>query len=390
VASLVFEDFSGRVSCTPRERHAPRDEAELVRCVRAARGPLRPVGSGHSGAPLCATDAEQISLEHLQGIESIDRVARRAWIRAGTTLHALGPPLWEAGFSLRNQGDVDVQALAGAIATGTHGTGPTLGSMSTQVEGLRLVLASGDVWTCTPDQHPDVLEAGRVSLGALGVVSAICLALEPAYWLHEREWKEDVEPGLEQLQARGDAPRHMEFWWLPGIDALYMKSLHPTDADPASVVGQRRERIGRSFEIFPSLRADPFYEIEYAVPEAAGPTCFRALRAWLRQHHADVSWPIEYRTLAADEIPLGMAFQRASVTLSVHQARGLPYERLFADAEAILREHGGRPHWGKAHSLTAHELAPLYPRWADFARIRRALDPQGRFLSPYLRELLGV
>jgi len=390
VAGLEFEDFSGRVSCTPRHRHEPRDEAELVRCVREARGCVRPVGSGHSGAPLCATDDTQISLEHFHGIESVDPESRCAWIRAGTPVHALGAPLWEAGFSLRNQGDVDVQALAGAIATGTHGTGPALGSMSTQVEGLRLVLASGDVWTCTRAQHPDVLDAARVNLGALGVVSALCLSLEPAYWLHEREWKEDVEPGLEQLQARAGAPRHLEFWWLPPLDALYMKSLHPTDAEPESVAGRRRERIGRSFEVFPSVRADPFYEIEYAVPEAAGPACFRALRAWLRQHHPDVTWPIEYRTLAADDIPLGVAFERPSVTLSVHQARGLPYAKLFADAEAILREHDGRPHWAKAHSLTATELAPLYPRWADFARVRRELDPHGRFLSPYLRELLGA
>jgi FAD/FMN-containing dehydrogenase len=129
--------------------------------------------------------------------------------------------------------------------------------------------------------------------------------------------------------------------------------------------------------------------MEFSVPEAAGPDCIREIRDLMRSRHPEVAWPLEYRTLAADEIPLSPAYRRASVTISVHQAAELPYADFFADVEAVFRNHRGRPHWGKHHWHRAAELRALYPEWERFRALLRRVDPRERFLNHYLRRLLG-
>ncbi len=386
----VWESWSGSVRCRPALREAPASDEEVASALgrAGARGlAVRVAGSGHSHTPLVATGGLLLSLERIAGVERCDPDARTATVRAGTVLRDLGGPLLRRGLAMENLGDVDVQALAGALATGTHGTGRALGSLPTQVEALRLVTAAGETLECSPEKHPEVFDAARVSLGVLGVVTAVRLRLLPAYRLHERIWREDVDPCLERLEERVAANRHFEFFWLPHRDRVELKTLNPTEAAPAQLPG--RERIGEAAAILPSRREERFVEMEYALPAEAGPDCFREIRALLRGHHPDVLWPVEYRTVAADDIPLSPACGRDTVTLSLHQGAGLPYEACFADAEAILADHGGRPHWGKWHTLRADRLAPRYPGWERFRRARRALDPEGRFLTPYLRELLG-
>jgi FAD/FMN-containing dehydrogenase len=385
-------NWSGSVRCTPVRRERPSSEAQLAALLRGAAAEglgVRVAGRGHSHTPLVATDGLLLELDALSGIETCDASAREATLRGGTRLAEIGAPLQAHGLAMENLGDVDVQALAGAIATGTHGTGSTLRSLSNQVVGLRLYTATGDRLECSEAKDPHVFEAARVALGSFGVIAAVRLRLVPAYRLHERIWREDTLPALEALPERIAANRHFEFFWLPQKDRLELKALHPS-ALPAGVVAERRrERVGPAHEILPSLRDVRHVEMEYAVPAEHGVACFLELRERMRRRHPDVFWPVEYRTLAADAIPLSPAYGRDTVTLSLHQGVDLPYQDLFADGEAIFRNHAGRPHWGKLHSRTAPELRDLYPRWGDFHAVRRELDPGGRFLSAYLRELFG-
>jgi len=221
------------------------------------------------------------------------------------------------------------------------------------------------------------------------VITAVRLRLVPAYQLHERIWREDVEPALAMLPERIASHRHFEFFWLPHKDRLELKALEPSTLASGVLADRRRERVGPAHAILPSLREERHVEMEYAVPAAQGVACFLELRECLRRRHPDVFWPVEYRTLAADEIPLSPAYGRETVTLSVHQGAGLPHEQLFADAEAIFRNFAGRPHWGKLHRCTARELRDLYPRWDEFHALRRELDPRRRFMNAHLRELFG-
>ena len=347
---------------------------------------------------LCASDDVLISLDHLAGVQWADTAACRAAIHAGTKIHALGEPLAAHGLALENQGDVDVQAIAGAVSTGTHGTGPTLGSISTQVVGLRIVTATGEVVDCSAEADAELFRAAQVSLGALGVITSVRLRLLPLYRLHEQVRREPLKECLDSLEERSRGNRHFEFFWYPVDGLAFTKTLNPTDRPPtpplpseistsSGLASEERERVAKSWEIFPTVRDNRFNEMEYSVPAERGVECFLAIRDLMCRKHTSVTWPIEFRTQAADDIFLSNAQGRPTVAISIHQGADLPHAEFFADAEAIFRQHQGRPHWAKIHSLACRELSALYPCWERFQDVRRRLDPDGRFMNPLLRRL---
>jgi FAD/FMN-containing dehydrogenase len=391
-----WANWSGLVRWRPRRVERPKSEAEAVELVRrAARDGdvVRVAGTGHSCTPLCATSGVTVLLGGIRGVEAVDVAARSATVGAGAKLYELHDPLLRAGVALENLSDIDRQAVAGAIATSTHGTGRTHRTLSALVTGARLVTGRGDVLECSDTERPDVLRAVRVSLGALGIVTSVRLAVVPAFRLHERTWITSFDECFAALDRHLEDNDHFEFFWVSDRDACLMKTLNPTEEaedferfeDVDRLLG---ERVGWSGSIFPSLRNRRFNEIEYALPAEEGPGCLRELRELMLNKHKDVTWPLEYRTVAADDIWLSQMHGRATVTISAHQAAHLPHEAFFADVEAIFRNHRGRPHWGKAHRLAAKELRELYPGWNEFLRVRAELDPDGRFLNEYLQELL--
>ena len=408
--TYTWSNWSGSVTCAPTHIAMPTSEAEVVALLKQAaraHSTVRVAGTGHSFTLLCASDDMLVTLDGLQGPVAISplalveggEIAGNATFWAGTKLHQVGEPLWGAGLAMANMGDIDRQALAGAVSTGTHGTGPTLGSIATQVIGLRLALASGEIVNCSPDQEPALFKAAQVSIGALGIITQVTLRCLPAYRLHERTWVAGFEECMSQLAELIAANRHFEFFWVPSEDVCAMKSLNPTTAEQLaapyqpSVTGRltryvRDEKIDRSYRIFPSERNLKFNETEFAIPAVNGPDCLREIRQLMQHRYPAVLWPIEYRTLAADDIPLSPAYGRATVTISVHQAAELPYNPFFADVEAIFRNHHGRPHWGKIHTHNARDLAALYPRWADFQQARAQVDPTGLFLNEHLQTML--
>jgi len=382
----------------------PQSEAEIVALVKQANEAgqtVRVAGTGHSFVPLCATDGLLLSLDGLQGVVQPHPLpgVGEVTVWAGTKIHQMGDPLWALGWAMANMGDIDRQAIAGAISTGTHGTGQTLGNISTQVTGLRLVIATGEIIDCSPTVEPEIFKTAQVALGALGIITQVTLRLLPAYLLHEKTWVASFDECVACLAEQIQTNRHFEFFWVPNEDVCAMKTLNPTDlvqlpAPPTkpNVTGRltryiREERIDRSYRIFPSERNLTFNEMEFAVPAANGFDCLCEIRQLMQTKHSDVLWPIEYRTLAADDLYLSPAYGRATVTISVHQAAELPYQSFFADVEVVFRNHQGRPHWGKIHTHTARDLYALYPMWERFHNVRRRLDPTGRFLNPYLKAI---
>ena len=265
---------------------------------------------------------------------------------------------------------------------------------------LRLVAAAGEVVELSADSNPPLFKAAQVSLGSLGVITQATLRCLPTYHLHERTWAEPFADCMARLDERISATRHFEFFWVPGEDVAACKALRPVETESWQVAENppglserlRRyigpERVDWSYRIFPSERNNRFVEMEFAVPAADGPACMQEIRALMQARHPQVQWPVEYRTLAADDLWLSPAYQRESVTISIHQAADLPYADFFADAEAVFRSYRGRPHWGKLHSHTAADFAELYPRWDDFLAVRRELDPDDRFLNDHLRRIV--
>lgn len=387
---VAWSNWSGRLHARPARIATPEDEGELIACVReAARQGLRirAVGAAHSHAPLVPTDGCLIDPVRLAGVVAVDQEREAARLRAGTRIVDLGRPLRDAGVALRNQGDIDRQAIAGATATGTHGTGPTLQNLSASVRGMRLVAHDGEVVECDADREPELFEASRLHLGAFGVVSELVLAVRPAYRLAESMWLEPLDAVLDRIDELTAATRHFEFFWMPGRERAACKSLAETDAPAVYPLAGEGKRLAWSDEVLANHRPDKHSEMEYSLPAADGPACLRALREMIAARFPDLAWPLEYRTLAADEVWLSTAYRRPTVTISVHQGVDRPDEPLFRACEEIFRTFDGRPHWGKVHFLGARDMASIHPRWFDWWRVRDRFDPTDRFLNPHLAAL---
>jgi FAD-linked oxidoreductase len=422
-----WSNWSGGVTCKPTRVIAPMDEVELAAAIRQSDGPIRCPGTGHSFTPVNESDGVLIDLAAFSGLKSVDLEKQTATLGAATPLWRAGPLLHAKGLGLKNMGDIDRQTLGGVVGTGTHGTGRTLKSFSAEVAGFRLVTASGEVINCSADENADVFNAGRTSLGALGVMTEITMNVRPAYKLVEKNFLLPIDDLFRQLDKLVASNRHFEFFWFPYAEVAICKSLNETDADapaPRSAEqmyerGERGssdqrlfgminevlpyapfllksahrlfsrfmpgpEKVRWSHEIFPSPRTTRFNEMEYALPYAKGLQALHEVVERIRRNRINTGFPIEFRSVAADDVWMSPFFGRESATIAVHQYHRVDTGTLFDACEAIFRHHDGRPHWGKRHTRTAVELAKIYPKYEAFRAVRRRLDPGAKFLNAHL------
>jgi FAD-linked oxidoreductase len=434
-----WRNWAGTATATPARRAQPRSEAEICAAVKdaAAAGlPVRALGSGHSFTPAAATSGLALDLSLWTGVTAADTRTGLVTVRSGTTLRALNAALAEFGLALANLGDIDAQTISGALATGTHGTGARLGGLATQVEALDLVLADGSLVSCSASARPELFAAACVGLGALGVVTAATLRCVPSFTLAADERPMPVEQVIEEFGALAAANDHFEFYWFPyGRQALVKRNNRvpagraAAGRGAAPMPGWRRFwefevmenagfgtlcRLGRaaprlipalnrfssvalsprsytdaSYRVFVTPRRVHFVESEYAVPRESLPGVLAELRRAVPRLADPVMFPVEVRVAAADDIWLSTAYGRDSAYIAIHQYAGLPYRAYFDLFESVVAPVGGRPHWGKLHSLDAGRLGPLYPRFEDFRRVRAEVDPEGRFGNAYLGRVLG-
>jgi len=423
-----WRNWAGNQRTDPVRTVAAHDTGEVVAAVKdAARDGLRlkAIGSGHSFTAIAVPDDVAVRAPRDPRLLQVDATGL-ATVPAGMTLRTLNPLLWARGWALPNLGDIDAQTVAGAIATGTHGTGARHRGLADQVRALELVTADGAVRSCSPSENADVFAAARVGLGALGILVSVTLQAVPAFRLHAIEAARPLEGALELFDGDDD---HVEFFWFPHTDVAATKRNNPTDADgpargrvsewvgdeligngafalisrlgaaaPRLVPGLNRfaagqfahsEYVDRSYRVFTSPRRVRFLEMEYAVPRAALPDAFAGLRKAVERHGRAVTFPVEVRVAAADDIPLSTASGRDSAYLAVHVHRGEPHEAYFGAVEAVLRDLDGRPHWGKLHTRAAADLRPAYPGFDAFVALRDRLDPERRFSNAYLERVLG-
>jgi len=418
-----WRNWSGSVTAEPARIARPKTLAELGALVAAA-DKVRVVGAGHSFMPLCETPGLLLHLADLEGEVEIAPDRKTVWAPAGWGLDRLTAALWKEGLSLINQGDINPQALAGAVATGTHGTGQDLGSISTQACGFRLMLADGQVVECGPDQNPDLYQCQRLSLGLFGVTIAIRIHVLPAYYLEERVERRPLAEVAERLDALAGATRHMEFFVFPYSDEVIFKTLQPVPAEgefkPGSDIkeapfrlacqigaavpglipglqklmmrlsGKPTRRVGPAYEIFPSDRTILFEEMEYEMPRAAGIPTLKEAIAHIRRRKLPIAFPFEFRLTAADDIWMSPFNQGPGASISIHQYAAMDWRAPFAEIERVFQAGGGRPHWAKRHTLTAADVHRLYPRTGEFLKVRAEVDPDQKFANPHLTELFGL
>jgi L-gulonolactone oxidase len=416
--------------CRPAAVERPASVEDVVDAVKRARDrglAVKAPGSGHSFTEAALTDGVMVDVARMSQLLEGDRETGRVRVEAGMTLRALNVRLDELGLAMENLGDIDVQTLAGAISTGTHGTGAGLRNISSQVEAIELVDGEGDVREL---DGGDLLRAARVSVGALGVITAVTLRTVPAFTLRrvdEPRPLEEVIRSIDELAERND---HFEFFTLPHTDTALVIERNRIDESPrprgrlaawtddvllenhalglmaragrrfpswnarlarlAARVLSRSEKVVRSHEAFASERRVRFTEMEYALPREHGPEALRRVLDLIRSKPVEVFFPIEFRVVAADDALLSPAHERPTAYIAVHQFEGMEWRPYFESVEGIMRDYGGRPHWGKRHFQTAESLAALYPRWGDFQAARQELDPAGTFSSEYTERVLGT
>lgn len=434
MTTATWRNWSGRVTADPAEIAHPADTAEIAAIVASAASAgrrVKPVGSGHSFTEIAVTDGVQLRLDRLSGLTDVDTATGLVTVRGGTPLHVLGPRLAEHGLAMENLGDIDRQTITGATSTGTHGTGAAFGGIATQIRGMELVLADGSVVRCSPTENPRLLEFARVGLGALGVVSELTLRCVPSFALHVIDEPMPLAEVLERLDDLVAENDHFEFFWFPytetaltrrfarlpadtrlapvnrfahwfddrvvtnvGFDALNRISTRlpafvPTANRIVSGSLSRREYTDLSHRVFASRRDVRFNEGEYAFGREHTRDLLGEIRRWLATAEQRVSFPLEVRFVAADDIPLAPTYRRTSGYIAFHQYHRMDHQPFFGAMEDIFATVGGRPHWGKMHRLDAAELRGRYPRFDEFTALRAELDPAGIFANPYLDRVLG-
>ncbi|WP_099705543.1 MULTISPECIES: D-arabinono-1,4-lactone oxidase [unclassified Erwinia] len=360
-------------------------------------------GSGHSFTPVVSTAGLLLDLSALTGVMTLDSINSRANVWAGSRIADLGEPLWQGGLSIANQGDIDVQSIAGAIATGTKGSGKQFGSLSSQVVSMRVVNGLGDVVDIDETQ-PDLLNAAQVSLGLLGPVLRVGLQLVPAYKLREENIVLPMSEVMQQWDHLLTTYRHFSFWWMPGNRSADMYKLGNVPADHCFVKllrevpddgldlppGEINQRTDRAYRIYPDGTTDAeFHELEYMVAARDAKQAVAEMCQLMKTRFPQEISPLQVRWQRADNGFLSAQSGRDSTSLSVSGEIGRDYLPFLKAVDAKLRPFNPRPHWGKLHFLDRHRLAEIYPDFERFQQIRQQFDPHNLFLNPHLAALFA-
>ncbi|TQN31447.1 FAD-linked oxidoreductase [Haloactinospora alba] len=432
MSNVSWRTWSGTHQARPRRIATPTSTDSVASEVRTAAEeglPVRMVGSSHSFTDTAVTEGVLLSPTALTRVRSVDAEAGTVTVEAGLPLCDLNTELSARGLALANMGDIATQTAAGAIQTGTHGTGRDVGGLAAQVCGMEMVLADGSVTFCSARHNPELFNAARVGLGAFGIVTAVTLEVCPVFLLHAREEPLPLEQVLDRLPELRAENEHFEFFWFPHTGRTNTKRNNRSDgpAHPpsrfrawlddeflsnsvfglANRIGARapatvpainqlsaRALSARSYtdvahRVFASSRRVRFVEMEYAIPAEHASEVLREVRSIVDKGGHRVSFPVEVRFSPPDDVWLSTAYGRDTVYVAAHIYRGSSHERFFADLEALFTAVDGRPHWGKLHTRDHTYLETVYPHLNTASGMRARLDPQGRFSNAYTASVLG-
>ena len=409
----------------------PKTEVELQQIARytLANGMrVKAVGSGHSFTAIALAEEVLVDLADYDDVIEIDQTKKTITVQSGIQLSKINEVLHQNGLAMQNLGDIAYQTIAGAISTSTHGTGVKFTGIANQVTALRIVLADSSVVDCSLNSNPELFHCARVGLGALGLISTVTLQLVPAFNLRVIEEPMRVDELLTNLDRHVAENDHFEFFWVPHTGwALTKRNNRTTDAvQPMSSLSHwysktlmenyafgavcmlgrakpslipklakalpssgRNEFCDASYKIFASKRIVKFYEMEYVIPREACVESLNRVRRMVTDSGFFLNFPVEVRFTAPDEIPLSTASNRESAYIAVHIYKGMNYVPYFKEVEAIMNAYQGRPHWGKLHFQNAQTLAPRYPQWDVFQKVRNLVDPTRVFANRYTETVLG-
>jgi len=426
-----WKNWAGNQQSKPFRIERPASESDVVEIIRQAvlnKQRVKVVGSGHSFTGIAVPDEVMIDLTRLNQVCNVDHSGGLITVQAGIVLSDLNAQLEKHQLSMPNLGDVTYQTLAGALSTSTHGTGLQRSGLAAQIRAFKMVTAAGEVLVCSPLENAEIFHCGRVSLGALGVITEVTLNVVPAFNLRAVEQPMRISVVLDNYSQLIEGNDFFEFYWVPhtkwaltkannvssdAIDSpgrfatwynkMFLENyafgvlcrigrLFPTLIPKLATIlpsSGRVEYVNVSHRIFSSKRLVKFYEMEYSISLDSLVPALREVMHMVDDRGFRISFPVEVRCTGSDDIPFSTSTGRRSAYIAVHMFKGSEYGEYFSAVEAILRKYEGRPHWGKIHNLNANDISSLYPEYQRFIEVRNQLDPEGVFTNDYLRRVLG-
>lgn len=428
-----MKNWAENVEWHPSTVAFPHSENEIQQLVFNAirfNKKIRTIGSGHSFTSLSSTNEILVTLNNFQGLISVNKEKNQATVKAGTKLSLLGDLLFKKGLAMENMGDINVQSIAGAISTGTHGTGIGLKSISNQVIGLKFINGKGEIIECSTTKNTKLFKAAQVSLGCLGIITEITLQCIPAYKLKLQNKKEKLSDVLTTLDERNTQNRNFEFYWIPYTNTAWTKTsniVEDSEPDKVSFFNYWTEyvlenyvfkvmceyatifpsqnktvanitaasisnvkKVYHSHKVYATQRMVKFHEMEYNIPAEAYQDVFKDVQKIVNSKKFNIHFPIENRWVKADDVFMSPAFGRDSAYIACHVYNKKDSKAYFTALEEVFKAYDGRPHWGKINSFTSEDIVKMYPKFTDFIAFRKKHDPENIFVNPYLQKLLGI
>ena len=424
-------NWSETQSCSPKQIAFPSTEKDLIDCVGSAiksKINIKVVGSGHSFVGAALTDGLLIDLSKYNKILNVDTDNRQVTVQVGKKLEDLNPEIWNHGLAMSDLSDIAYQSVAGAISTGTHGTGIGFGCLATQVLAARVISGEGEIIDCSPEQDSDLFGASVIGVGSAGILSTVTLQLEDAFNLHALEMPMPFDFVIDNQDQFVKDNEHFEYFCHPDLNVALTKRNNRTSKPGKSLspfgrwyhdefitgylpkltrlakqafpqlnkyltheimLVARDNYIDRSYSVFTSERKQYGCEMEYFIPRKNAKEALGRVLDFIKKSGLKISMPIEVRWSGSDEFPISMCYGRETTSIAIHVEMGERYENYFVPVETIMMEYDGRPHWGKMHFQTSTTLAPLYPKWDEFQKARRILDPKGIFENDYTKRVFG-
>jgi xylitol oxidase len=398
-------NWAGNVRYSAAQLIEPATLAEAQRAVASAAR-IRPLGTRHSFNQLPDTEGTLIHLGALPADPIIDREAATVTVGGAVRYGILAQHLESNGLALHNLGSLPHISIAGAISTGTHGSGDRLGNLSSAVRGLQFIGASGDLVDVR--QGDPGFEGMVVGLGAFGPITRVTLAVQPSFRMRQDAYVnlpwQRVLDDFDAIMGSAYSVSLLSRWSVPAVEHVWVKSLldgpivtaDELGADPAA--GQAPDNMnpfgveGAWCERLPHFRLDRVPSLgeeiqsEYLIDRSQAVEAVRSLREI--GHLIDPVLAVtELRTMAADDLWLSPATGRDSVAVHFTFLRDPDgVAAVLPEIEARLLPLGARPHWGKLFHAGADVLGPRYPRMAEWRRLVAEYDPSGKFSNAFLEE----
>nr|XP_025972374.1 L-gulonolactone oxidase-like isoform X1 [Dromaius novaehollandiae] len=431
---VKFQNWAKTYGSSPELYFQPTSVEEIREILDMARQRnkrVKVVGGGHSPSDIACTDDFMIHMGKMNRILKVDKEKQQVTVEGGIFLSDLNVELSKHGLALANLGAVSEVAAAGVIGTGTHNTGIEHGILPTQVVELTLLTASGEILECSESVNGDIFQAARLHLGCLGVVLTVTFQCVPQFHLHEVAFPSTLTEVLDHLSDHLKRSKYFRFLWFPhseNVSVIYQDPTSKPSSSSASwfwdyaigyyllefllwistfvpslvrwinrfffwlLFSSRVENVAISYKIFNYECRFKQHVQDWAIPIEKTKEALLELKAALENNPKMVAhYPVEVRFARGDEIWLSPCFRRDSCYMNIIMYRpygkNVPRLNYWLTYEGIMKKHGGRPHWAKAHTCTRKDFETMYPAFPKFCAVREKLDPTGMFLNTYLEKV---